>query len=194
MRVLSLPDRLACTLAALALFLAPPAAAEDGPEAGSLAALLQAGEAALKAHDAKRLMAAAVSLTTAGAQPAEGEPDLARAWAHQAVLWGARPARVTPPRGRLLGPGYRTITLGAGADFHTRQVFVGGQTARVELLSLSGGTFSLSVAEDQSAPLCRRTAEAGRITCTWVPLYSRPHEITVDNARAQPGRFYLVTY
>jgi len=27
-----------------------------------------------------------------------------------------------------------------------------------------------------------------------VPLYSLPHDIVVKNVRAQPGRFYLVTY
>ena len=161
---------------------------------GSLATVLQAGDTALQARDAKALMAAAVALAATGAQPAEGEPDLARAGAHQAVLWGAQPGVVTAERGRLLGPGYRTIVLGAGSDFHTRQIFTGGQTARVELLALSGGAFSLSVAEDHGAPLCRRTASQGRVACAWVPLYSLPHEIVIDNQRAEPAKFYLVTY
>ncbi|KUR70924.1 hypothetical protein AQZ52_14005 [Novosphingobium fuchskuhlense] len=188
-----MPERCLLALAPLALLAAvrPPESPED---AGSLTPLFVAGETALAAHDAVGLMQAAIALATSGAKPIEGEPDLARAWAHQAVLWGAPPAVIPAERGRMLGPGYRAITLNAGSDFHTRQVFTGGQSARVEVLALSGGGFTLSVSEDQSTPLCRRTADSGRVACTWVPLYSLPHDITVSNARARPGRFYLVTY
>lgn len=193
MRALSLPERLLLALTPLALLAAAPQS-ESTEEPGSLTPLLEAGEAALAAHDAPGLMKAAVALATSGAKPAQGEPDLARAWAHQAVLWGALPAMIPAERGRLVGPGYRMITLNPGSDFHTRQVFTGGQSARVEVLALSGGGFTLSVSEDQSAPLCRRSADSGRVACVWVPLYSLPHEIVVNNVRAQPGRFYLVTY
>lgn len=192
MRALSLPERLLRSLAPLALLAAAPPQAGD--EAGSLAPLLVAGERAMAAHDARALMDAALALAASGAHPVEGGDDLARAWAHQAVLWGAPPAKVAAARGRLLGPGYRMITLGPGADFHTRQVFTGGQAARVEVLALSSGSFTLSVSEDQSAPLCRRSADSGRVACAWVPLYSVPHEIVVNSARTQPARFYLVTY
>lgn len=165
----------------------------QAPTRDAVALALVDGEAALAAHDPSALMAAALVLATHRAQPQEGK-DLARLWAHQAVLWGAKPQPVPVRRGRILGPGYRQLVLAPRAQFRTRQLFAAGQGARVELMALSEGAFSLTIVDPAAGEVCRRNGTMGELACAWVPPFSAPHDITVENSQSRPARFYLVTY
>lgn len=174
------------------LLAAAPATPPDAAEA--VAAALVAGDAALARHDGPALMAAVGQLSRlrAHAEDAAGD-DLVRRWQGQAQAWGAhlRPQPVW--RGRLSGPGYRQLALAPGEQFQTRQVFAGGHGARVSLVALAGGRFRLTITGGDASRLCQREARGGQVACAWTPLFSEPHQITVENAEAAPSRFYLVT-
>jgi hypothetical protein len=158
---------------------------------------LAAGEAALARHDGTALLAAANSLDASGAHPADNDAqgvDLAQTWRKRAMAWGARPKLAREVwRGRALGPGYRVISLPARGEFHTRQIFVAGQKARVEMVAPSASSFSLRVLDDAHAPVCQRDAIATQLACAWVPIFSLPHEITIASRGATPARLYLLT-
>lgn len=192
---------------AICAVLASAALAQDGgdarPTTSAMADALLGGETALQHRDVRRLMDAAVMLARLHAHPikgtavdlaAGGTTDLAVRWAHQAVMWGASPRQLPIWRGRMLGPGYRAIALAPGGQFHTRQVFAGGQKARVEAVALTQGRFSLSVVDDTPRSVCARDGSEGGLACDWVPTFSAPHDIAVQSKQAKPGRFYLVTY
>ena len=168
------------------------AEAAPADPAATIAGALVAGEAALARHDSRALMAAAATLARTRAH-AEGSEDLATSWAHQATVWGAAPVALPVWRGRMSGPGYRRFDLAAGARFETRQVFSGGQLARVALAVQGQGRFRLTIAGGDAALLCQREGRAGQVACTWTPAFSEPHAITVENAQGSTGRYYLVT-
>jgi len=84
----------------------------------------------------------------------------------------------------LTGPGYRQLTLAAGEQFQTRQVFAGGHGARVALAALAGGRFRLTVTDGDAARLCSREARGGQVACAWTPLCKRSRPASEVTARA----------
>ncbi len=177
----------------LALALGPALATPAAAGVDEIAAALAAGEAAVARHDGDALMAAADALALTRARPVEGEADLVPAWRTLALQWGAKPTQPAVWRGRALGAGYRTITLPAHGTFHTRQVFVGGKKARVEMVATAASALSLVVQDDTSAPVCQREGVAAQFTCAWVPVFSLAHDITIASKAATPARLYLIT-
>lgn len=187
-----------------ALLAAVPIGPGNQSRISEVAKALAAGDAAAIAHNPRRLMLAAAALAEHGAHPvaatsgndpsgAARDGDKAVEWGHLAVQWGAQPYRVLPWRGRMTGPGYRFLQLAPHARFQTRQVFMGGQSARVELVTLAQGLARLSVVVAGPSPRCFREARRGILVCAWRPVYSEPHEITVENDGATAARYYLVT-
>ncbi len=135
---------------------------------------VRGGRAAL--HQAGAVLAAT------GAQPIDGQPDLAQRWQ----------GRSAPPpmRNRTLGPAYRSISLAGGASAQFDQVFYAGQHARAALVPTSGSGFTLTVRDDQQAAVC--TASPRNSRCDWVPTYTTRFRIEIRNAAKGLGEVFLI--
>ncbi len=186
-------------LAVSGLLSAPIGAVQPAPQSDPVIAALQSGEAAITRHDARSLMAAAIKLADIEAHPADADGvNLALIWAKQARAWGAKANPSPQWRGRMLGPGYRQITLAGGTQYRTRQIFTAGQKARVQAIGMPSGAFSLVIAEDgtdsATTPLCQRHGANGTLSCEWIPTYSGPNDIALSNKQAKSAKFYLLTY
>lgn len=151
-------------------------------------ALLIKGEGLKAAGDHAALLGTAESLRLLGARPMEGQGDVARGWIEEARAHGmTRP--VLTPRGRALGPGYRRGSLSRGESMTIRQIFLGGQPARVVLASVGGaGEAALSVAvrDVEGHLMCGGGAE-----CVWQPAYSGRFDIEIVNEGSGLSEFYM---
>lgn len=169
-----------------ALLLAPDPPAEPVQR---VADVLARGAEAEAAGDAVALADAALALEALGARPAEGEEDFAGRWRTLAERAGVR---VTPYRGRALGPAYRRGTLGAGASLATEQIFLAGSKAMVAVAPQAGRTLTIRIAEP-GRPICERDVAAPRGECSWLPVFTRRVEIRLANPSDKPARYFLVS-
>lgn len=166
----------------------PPATAQEAAAEDAILQLLLKGEELRGAGDYGGLLGVAQDLRLLGANPIEGQGDMALAWIEEARAHGeTRP--VLSPRGRALGPGYRRGSLPGGESMTIRQVFLGGQPARVALARTAKGEhggLSVAVRDTQGRLLC-----GGGADCVWQPAYSGRFDIEIANEGKAPSDFYI---
>lgn len=124
---------------------------------------------------------AADILAALGAVPAEGQKDLASAWAR-------RGERSPVFRDRVLGPVYRRLMLAPHGAARFEQTFFAGQTARVAIVAVDHIPARLSIVDSDGRQQC----EPARQTCAWVPLWTSRFAVEVENASPRSGRFFVV--
>ena len=181
-----------CLIAAALLFLSPalaqgptpaPALAEDD----ILQTLIQ-GEALRAVGDYAGLLGAAENLRLLGANPVDGQGDVAIGWIEEARAHGVTRA-IRSARGRALGPGYRRGALPGGESLTIRQVFLGGQPARVALATAGKGVnaeLSVAVRDTEGRLMC-----GGGVNFVWQPAYSGRVDIEIANAGDASSDFYV---
>ncbi len=160
-------------------------AAEPATNGARLALALAAADRAAEAGDRDALEQSLAAIDRLGGKPAD---DAARS---RFETWVAqRPVGAIPFRGRALGPGYRTGTIGAGETKDIEQTFLSGQRASIALSSPNGRTLRLGVTTSKEKPVCRKLA--AQSSCNWVPVFTDRHHITVSNPGRAEARYYLV--
>lgn len=162
----------------------PPAlAAED-----DILQTLIRGEAMRAAGDYAGLLGAAENLRLLGANPIDGQGDVAIGWIEEARAHGVTRA-ILSPRGRALGPAYRRGSLPGGESMTIRQVFLGGQPARVALATPGKGAsveLSVAVRDTEGRLMC-----GGGVNCVWQPTYSGRFDIEIANEGDGASDFYV---
>ncbi|MET0371095.1 MAG: hypothetical protein ABW039_06930 [Sphingobium sp.] len=176
-------------LAVLLLLLSVPARADEAASSADplLQALLQ-GEAMLASGDYAGLLGVAEKLRLMGANPIDGQSDVAIRWIGEARAHGVTRA-ILSPRGRALGPGYRRGSLPGGESMTISQVFLGGQPARVALAPAergSGEALSIAVKDGAGKLLC-----GGGAICIWEPAYSGRFDIVIANEGDAASDFFV---
>ena len=136
-----------------------------------------------RATDARSRAAAAETLATLGAAPAEGQDDLAVAW-HKGRKGVSRAAY----RDRVLGPVYHGLTLDAGAAAHFEQAFYAGRTAHVAVVAVDRAPVVLQIFDDEGKARC----VGSRTTCEWVPSWTARVRVEIQNRGDRRGKFFVV--
>ncbi|MGY6532339.1 hypothetical protein [Glycocaulis sp.] len=192
---IALPAGLVLSLVALA---AAGCATHDAGTLGSVAepdgqilAALDIGLRAEEIDDGAGMLAAASLLDGAGANPAEGEDNLALRWRARAEALGET---LPPLRGRTAGPAYRNGVIGPGEAALLRDSFHSGRAARVSVQTRGSGTLRLAIRRaDDGETLCETLVTAAPVTCQWVPVWTEPFHIEVTNLTAGTVAYYLIT-
>jgi hypothetical protein len=175
----------------LILALAATAGSASPDRVDSVSLALARGMAAEASGNGRALLESARQLESFGAHAAEGEEDLAVHWRALARTRGVKDS--SPPlRGRALGPAYRRGRLGPGAALATEQVFLAGQKAIVALVPEPGRRLSMRVAAPDKA-ICDLAAQAPRVACAWLPLFTTRVKINIANQGTSPASYYLVS-
>jgi hypothetical protein len=170
----------------LFLLLLLPAAALSQPNGSAeyVVSTLKSAEEALGERDGRAEQRRALSsLDRMGAVPHNSDAgdtlqDLRKA---------ARLKSVPPMRGRLLGPAYRRGELGVGQQLQIQQLFAAGQPAEAAVLGAKNAPFSLTVRQEEEAPVCEKSWRS----CKWQPQFTRRYTITIRNEGQTTARYYL---
>lgn len=169
----------------------PPVAALPAPDMAEESRTQKLASALLDAHEAERradrpaLGEALRRLDALGANPVgdAAQKDMRR-WAALA------PSDMPPMRGRALGPGFRAGNLAPAGSRVFEQTFLAGKRASIVATTKGGMAIGLEVAAAETELLCQRTAP--RSSCSWTPLYTRRHTITLTNPGRKVRHYYLV--
>jgi hypothetical protein len=138
------------------------------------------------------LARASAVLTITGARPTNpAQEDLALRWASRAQALGAEAP--TPYRGRGLGPAYKLGHLPPGGELALEQIFIGGRKAEVSLMPVVPATLILEIREEKDRVVCRRSAQDPPAKCSWIPVYTGRHALSIRNTGAQPADYFIVT-
>ncbi|WP_298401016.1 hypothetical protein [Sphingobium sp.] len=177
---------------ALMLAAAPASPGADRLPDDPVLRVLMAGDAARAAGDGDALRATVQQLKALGAQPAEGQEDLAAVWTREAGAHGrAEPAFAF--RGRALGPAYRKGSLDAGGSVTMRQLFLAGQRAQISLApSGRAPRLSIRVQDAEGSTLCAKAVGGPQADCAWLPLFTDRYDIVIANGGPEPVAFYLI--
>lgn len=158
--------------------------------------IIESGNQAKLANDAKGMSEAAHLLTQLGAQPLNNDtPDFAEDWRYTAnKLRGtdADPAY----RGRVRGSAYREKILAPGAMENLEEIYYASEKAELTLKTLSGGALALQVAEQSDETpqaVCALDAQDTAASCQWLPLWTAKYNITITNHGTEPVSYLLVT-
>lgn len=176
----------------LMLAAAPAAPGADRLPTDPVLRALMAGDTARAAGDGAALLDTAQQLRALGAQPAEGQEDLAAIWTQEASAHGrAEPAFAF--RGRALGPAYRRGSLDAGGSVTMRQLFLAGQRAQISLApSGRSGRLSIRVQDAEGSTLCAKAVGGPQADCAWLPLFTDRYDIVIANGGPESVAFYLI--
>lgn len=168
------------------LALLPAAAQDDGDAAFDRTMVaLRVGSGAERTGDTAGLRRAATDLAASGAEPLPGGEDLFLRWSRR----GGR-GLPTPFRDRVLGPGYRAISLAAKGVWRSQQSFLGGQRAQVGVVPVGAARFALHIAGDDRETVCHAAPSHGK--CDWVPAYTARFSIEVRNTGPGAARYLIV--
>ena len=159
--------------------------AADGTSQELLAASLSRAEDAAKRGDPDALEAAMQTIERLGAQPLNDEAQTAMS------EWQAlRPGDAIPVRGRTLGPGFRSGTIGGGKQTELAQTFLSGQRASIAVSSPTSKALDLKVIDAKDALVCETTRRL--TTCDFIPIFTQRHTIYLRNNGQDSARYYLV--
>lgn len=174
-------------LPAMLLLLAATAPAGDAFDRAVTA--LNAGSDATIGRDVTRLRRAGADLRASGATPLAGEEDVSDRWGDRRRSRGGAVSPV-PYRDRILGPGYRSITLERAGIWRVEQTFLAGQRARVAIATAAAKPFTMEIRNDDREAICR--ASPAHRQCDWVPAYTARYSIEVRNPGPLAGRYFIV--
>lgn len=154
-------------------------------QADSLAEYLAVADDAATIGDQQRLALALQRIDARRARPLNdaGEKAL-EDWRTVAGVQGP------PMRGRTLGPGFSSGTLGPGQKTMIEQTFLSGQRASIDVSSVGQAQLTLAVKRRDNSTVC--TEHARRNQCNWVPMYTERHSIELRNPGKSKVRYYIV--
>ncbi len=161
----------------------PERAAAPSASERLVAALLDADRAG-RSEDQARLLAAIGTIDALGGRP-ETDADRQQLTRWRAGLSGDG----IPLRGRMLGPGYRSGRLAPGQASTLEQIFVGGQSATIAIMSGGEQSLQIWVIDADEKRVCSHTAR--RATCRWLPLFTQRHRIELRNPGRTEAEYYL---
>lgn len=110
-------------------------------------------------------------------------------WSAEARALGAEAA---PPRGRTAGPAYREGVLEVGGSIAFRDMFHSGRLAIVAVQPRRAGALHLTIAAQGGEPVCALATEEAA-ECRWIPIWTEPVILTLENPTNEPVAYYLVT-
>ena len=155
-------------------------------------ALVAGARAEAGQGDGKALARAGAVLTMTGARPTDpAQEDLALRWASRAQALGEEAP--IPYRGRGLGPAYKLGHLPPGGELALEQIFIGGRKAEVSLMPIAPAPLILEIRQEKERVVCRRSAQDPPAKCSWIPVYTGRHALSIRNTGARPADYFIVT-
>ena len=145
-------------------------------------------------HQPEDLWFAAQSLDKVGARPMDAQSNRALEWRKTALKVNPKLAQIHPPlRGRVKGPAYREYTLEPGETDIIREVYYAAEDATLSI-DPHNGSLVLNVLEvNEAEPVCNLKADADRVSCAWMPLFTAPYRISIRNTSAAKVSYILVS-
>lgn len=145
-----------------------------------------------KNPSAENLMSSAQTLKYLGAIPLADTPNMIEEWTSRAVALKANIGEQYPPlRGRVKGPAYRKHLLAANTSERFNEVYYASELAQITLQTEQAG-LELTITLN-SKSVCKLESSEDIKHCSWMPLYTAPHELVISNNGALPSSYLIVS-
>lgn len=145
-----------------------------------------------KNPSAENLMSSAQTLKYLGAVPLADTPNMIEEWTTRALAIQADIGEQYPPlRGRVKGPAYRKHLLAANTSERFNEVYYASELAQITMLTEQAG-LELTISLNNKS-VCKLESSKNIKHCSWMPLYTAPHELIISNNNALPTSYIIVS-